>query len=55
MANLKPVKKKDRVGNVLPGQHWIELHGTFHPMELRAITDRLEDGIKKIKQNGRKK
>lgn len=55
MADIKPIKKKERVGKVLPGQHWVELHGSFHPMELKGIADQLEENIMKIKRNGNKK
>ena len=45
--------KPERVGEVFPGQHWIELHGSFHPLELKAIALRLEKNIEKVR-NGNK-
>ena len=55
MAEIPKLKPKEKVGNILPGQHWVELHGTFHPSELLMLAKRLNENIAKIKRNGNKK
>lgn len=51
MAGNDDIKKK--IGEVLPGQGWVELHGTFTFHELRAIAQSVEKKVK-IARNGNK-
>jgi hypothetical protein len=46
-------KDKVRIGNMYPGQAWIELHGSFTYQELRLLAQNVEKEYMKAR-NGNK-
>ena len=40
------MENKPKIGQLLRGQAWIELHGEFMPNQLRAIADEIEKNCK---------
>lgn len=46
-------KKKEKIGQKLRGQGWIELHGNFTVEQLKAIIIEIENNCKGLeKKNG---
>ena len=41
---------KPRIGQMLRGQAWIELHGEFTPAQLRALADEIERQCKGLER-----
>lgn len=44
---------KLRIGKIYPAQNWVELHGTFNPMELRELAIQIEKNMKKVKDGSK--
>ncbi len=47
MGDQKPAM---RVGGMLRGQAWVELHGTFASKELRNLADQLDRNLKGLER-----
>jgi hypothetical protein len=45
---------EERIGQVLRGQGWVELHGEFTAGELRSLADLIEAECKGLEANGGK-
>lgn len=43
-------EKKSRIGLMLRGQAWVELHGEFMPAQLRALADEIEKNCKGLEK-----
>ena len=43
-------KIKSRIGQMLRGQAWVELHGEFMPAQLRALADEIEKKCKGLER-----
>lgn len=39
-------ENKPRIGQILRGQAWVELHGEFIPAQLRALANEIEENCK---------
>jgi len=49
-------EKKARVGLLLRGQGWVELHGEFMPAQLRALAQEIEKNCMGLeRKNGNQK
>ena len=44
-------KNKPKVGQILRGQAWVELHGEFMPAQLRALADEIERKCKGLERH----
>lgn len=44
-------EKKPRIGLMLRGQAWVELHGEFMPAQLRSLADEIEKNCKGLERN----
>lgn len=44
--------KKAKIGQMLRGQAWVELHGNFMPAQLRALADEIEKNCKGLERKG---
>ena len=43
-------ENKSKVGQMLRGQAWVELHGEFTPAQLRALADEIEKNCKGLER-----
>ena len=44
------MENKAKVGQMLRGQAWVELHGEFTPAHLRALADEIERNCKGLER-----
>jgi len=44
------MENKPKVGQMLRGQAWVELHGEFTPAHLRALADEIEKNCKGLEK-----
>lgn len=55
IADLDDLPRQDRIGPMLRGQYWVELHGQFTISQLRELIRKLEEGCKGLEpKNGTK-
>ena len=47
---MEEEEKKPRIGQILRGQAWIALHGTFLPAQLRELADEVENNCKGLER-----
>jgi len=53
MTVVEEDKIDSKVGDLLRGQAWVELHGIFYPAHLRALADQIEKNCQGLeKKNG---
>jgi hypothetical protein len=45
------MENKPRIGLMLRGQAWVELHGEFMPAQLRALADEIEKKCKGLERH----
>ena len=48
-------KKRSKIGDMLPGQGWVTLNGSFTLDQLQDIVKKLEENYPKSSLNGDKK
>lgn len=46
------MEDKPKIGEMLRGQGWIELHGTFTLADLRTLIEQIEYNCKGLETNG---
>lgn len=44
------MENKAKVGQLLRGQAWVELHGEFTPAQLRSLADEIEKNCKGLEK-----
>ena len=44
------VEEKSRIGSMLRGQAWVEVHGDFTPAQLRELADEIEKKCKGLER-----
>lgn len=45
-------EEKPKVGEILPGQNWVELHGSFTPDELFELAVEIQKSFDKVPKRG---